>query len=143
MPTPAFLHIPNMKAVGKHAESSPIYFFFTLHPFHFDVSRILEREKSDVTCYPGMPRKTITRAMERGEQMVVVRGLGENGFAFRTAVPPQGWPAGPSAGSSGSTPLMEFQVGTIHSKDGGAPVFPSDPLGSSQSSIRALETSQE
>lgn len=32
VPTPAFLHIPDMKAVGKHAESSPIYFFLPCIP---------------------------------------------------------------------------------------------------------------
>lgn len=32
VPTPAFLHIPDMKAVVKHAESSPIYFFLPYIP---------------------------------------------------------------------------------------------------------------
>lgn len=53
----------------------PHLFLRTFHPFRFDVRRVFERKESDVTRYPGMPRKTIVRATERNEQTADAAGL--------------------------------------------------------------------
>jgi hypothetical protein len=60
---------PGHESSCETCEILPDFFLSTLHPFCFDVSGIFERKESNVTYYPGMPRKTITRVMEHTEQI--------------------------------------------------------------------------
>lgn len=54
----------------KHA-NPPRFISFYLTSFHFDVSRIFESKDSNVTCYPGMPRKRLPQQRHVGSGWMV------------------------------------------------------------------------
>lgn len=101
----------------------PHLFLRTFHPFRFDVRRVFERKESDVTRYPGMPRKTIIRATERSEQTADAAGCSLS--SCRTPGPT----SAPAARRSQGSPLSEFRSPPTHPRDGVDPVFLSDPWG--------------
>ena len=71
-----------------------------------------------------MPRKTITRAVERRERNVDADELGENGWVSGTRFRRGTDQRDLVLEVPGSAPLPEFQGRATHSREGGAPVFP-------------------